>query len=153
MGIKRAIALVKAYQSENYQNIPSQLPKKILKSFLLSAGVLWKAWIKYINDGEFGKIVDYKSASWIGDYITADSREMTLNLGAICLGGHQGRRYGDKHFVDIQKFLDKNWPDIYIVEEEGDCAAPADGKKAIRRYLDGEILEEFHYWDNEQFDY
>ena len=148
--VKKAISIIKAYYSGNSQNIPSYIPEKKLKAFSLEAIVLWKAWIKYVDDEDYGNIIDSTKNV---DYISAESHDMTLNLGSICLGGHQGRKFGDKHLVDIQKVFDKYWPDVYIVKEDGECPASTDGRKAIRRYLEGESFEELDYWDKEAEDW
>ena len=117
MGIRRSESIIKAYFSENHTSLPNFLPKKPLSYFSINAGVIWKSWIDYIDDITYGKIVNYQDES-ILDGIGAESGEMTIHLGGICVGGQQGRENGDKHYPDIQKVLDENWPDMFKVEEQ-----------------------------------
>ncbi|GAH36993.1 unnamed protein product [marine sediment metagenome] len=117
MGIRRSESIIKAYFSENHTSLPNFLPKKSLSYFSIGAGVIWKSWIDYIDDIAYGKIVNYQDES-ILDGISAESGEMTVFLGGICVGGQQGRENGDKHYPDIQKVLDENWPEMFKVEEQ-----------------------------------
>lgn len=115
-GIRRSESIIKAYFSGNYYTLPNFLPKTPLTNFSISAGVIWKSWIKFTDDPKYGKVVDY-SENRISDGISAESWEMAVNLGGICAGGHQGREKGDKHYPDIQKVLNENWPEMFQVQE------------------------------------
>ncbi len=112
-GARRAVQILRSYYSRNYHNIPYFLKNVVISSFTLSAGVIWKAWTLYQYDS------NQNSPVLIGeiDDIRAESSEMSINLGRICAGGHQARENGGKHYVDIQKVLNENWPELYEVKE------------------------------------
>jgi len=120
-GIRRSESIIKAYFSGNYSSLPNFLPKEPLRNFSINAGVIWRAWFlpnlgsKIIEDPDYGTYIDYSNQ--IRDGISAETWEMSLQLGSICAGGQQGRENGDKHYPDIQKVLNDNWPGIFEVKE------------------------------------
>ncbi len=111
-GIRRSISIIHAYYSRNYNALPTFCPHKELKNFSLSAGVIWKQWTVYRDDSEHGQVLSGEF-----DGVMVDSRTMQIHLGSICEGGEQGRENGSKHYPDIQKVLDENWPQMFEVME------------------------------------
>ena len=111
-GIRRSIALLKSYYSRNFNNLPRFCQKTELRDFILRADVVWKEWVRYQYDPEYGQVITGEH-----DEISADSKKMQLHLGSICEGGHQGRENGSKHYSGIQKVLDQNWPTLFEVKE------------------------------------
>ena len=97
--IKVIFVLKKADQLKVYPGI-------VFYSFDLRVHILWSAW----------------ADSGIVDTITASSHYNTIgiSLGQFCLGGHEGKRDGDKHYKDIQKVFDKLYDRNYIIMEQGE---------------------------------
>lgn len=126
-GVRKSVEIVESLLSGIPKNLPIFLNSKELSNFEIRARVIWREWSKYkevpgIGFVQCGEI----------DGIYGDSRNFELYLGSICLGGHNGRPNGDKHFADVQRVLNKHYPE-YIIKEVGDSAADTNGRKVLYR--------------------
>ncbi len=124
-GIRKSVEVVKSLLSNNTSNLPTFLYQKTLQNFEISAKIIWKVWSLYKKISEIGQVQCGEV-----DSISGSTREMNLYLGNICLGGHQGRPQGDKHFADIQNVLNEYYPE-YTIQEVGESATDTNGRKAL----------------------
>ncbi|KKM06692.1 hypothetical protein LCGC14_1741450 [marine sediment metagenome] len=111
-GLRRAVSIIKAFYSRNPNTLPRFLHNRILKNFRLYASVIWDVWAIYREDPQYGRVLDGEN-----DSLSADSETMELFLGSFCEGGQQGRKDGAKHYPDIQRVLEDNWPTLFEVQE------------------------------------
>ncbi len=124
-GVKKGIALIQAILGSAYRLIPKIIQEQELLNFELNARIIWKAWSSYYEIPGIGHVQCGEI-----DHISASTNNMEFYLGDLCLGGHNGRSEGDKHFADIQKAINNVYPK-YTIKEVGDSSSEIDGRIAL----------------------